>query len=261
MGHQWKNKHGWTCRCVCFVLYCLELDLHGVWGGGVWIMTAFRAEVSRDLNLALTLGVPEGSSSSSLGFCIMCPGDACCPQGHWELGHVSAAAADAPIRPLCTGLFPWVWKAAPLKVPYLSCVPRILLGFYVDVRGTPCSPAWSHTLSLTRVACGPLSQLVPTWRPATIELTHSSVHPHWHPAQALSLWDAILNLGLPPLCGWIHVKKSHGLACSLAAGGVFDLDRSGGGGSWLPMFWLRHWGASSMCPGSDSSRPDAFIST
>lgn len=117
MGHQWKNKHGWTCRCVCFVLYCLELDLHGVCGGGVWIMTVFRAEPSRDLNLALTLGVPEGSSSSSLGFCVMCPGDACCPQGHWEWGHVSAAAADAPIRTLA-----FVYRAVSLGLK--SCSPQ-----------------------------------------------------------------------------------------------------------------------------------------
>ena len=182
-------------RSFCIV----ELDLHRV-GWGVLIIPPFTAETSKDLNLALTLGLPKGSSSTSLVLCVRCPGDAWGPQGHWEWGHASATAEGC--WPLYTGLFPWVEEADP-KVPYLSCMPRVLLGFCVDVRGMPCYPIWSRALLQTRVACGPLSHLVPPWR-ARIRSAHQSpVCRHWPSAPGLPLWDTQPPPGLPTLV-WVN---------------------------------------------------------
>ena len=72
-----------------FVSSCLELDLHRVGVGGVLIIPPFTAEASKDLNLALALGLPKGSSPSSLVLCVLCPGDVC--------AHKAAESGAVPL--------------------------------------------------------------------------------------------------------------------------------------------------------------------
>lgn len=123
-----------------------------------------RAEASRDLHLALSLGVPEESSSFLL-FCFMCPRDACCPQSHREWGHVSAVAPGTPVstlmfeqRPRILGL----QKLLPSRCRIRAVCPGVLPGFRTGGRGSPCSPYLEPRFVTDQSCLWPLISLGPS---------------------------------------------------------------------------------------------------